>query len=137
MAITKVGRTALLVRDHNEALDFFRGKLGFTIIFDGEVNGGYRALHVGPENHPNVGLWLMEAETPEEMALVGKQGAGHPFMVFYTDDCRATYEELKARGVQFEGEPEESENDVVVFFVDLYGNRFVLVELKDKRYLPA
>lgn len=137
MAITKVGRTVLLVRDHNEALDFFRGKLGFAVIFDGEVNGGYRALHVGPKKHPNVGLWLMEAGTPEQMALVGKQTAGQPFMVFYTDDCQATYEELKARGVQFEGEPKENENAVVVFFLDLYGNRFVLVELRDTSYLPV
>lgn len=136
LAITKVGRTVVLVRDQDEALSFYQGKLGFKTIFDGEVNGGSRAVHVGPQAHPNVGIWLIEAAGPQQQALVGKQTGGQPFMVLYTDDCRATYEELRQKGVAFRGEPVESEDDIVVFFEDLYGNPFVLVQLLDERYRP-
>jgi catechol 2,3-dioxygenase-like lactoylglutathione lyase family enzyme len=136
VAITKAGRTVLLVRDLDEALGFYKEKLGFEIIFDGEIGDGYRALHVGPKTHRNVGIWLIKSESPEQQALIGRQTGGQPFMVFYTDDCRATYEELKNKGVEFEGDPVEGEDDVTVFFKDLYGNRFVLVQLQNERYAP-
>ena len=133
MAITEVGRTVVLVRDLDEALDFFQGKLGFSVIFDGVIQNGFRALHVGPKTQPNVGLWLIPAHGPEQEALIGRQTGGQPFMVFYTDDCRATYRELLRKGVKFRGEPVESDTDVVVFFEDLYGNPYVLVQLLDQR----
>lgn len=126
MAIKRVGRTVILVRDLSEAYAWYTETLGFTTIFN---NGQF--IHVGPADHQKVGVWLLQAESEEQRALVGRQNGGAPVMVLYTDDCRSTYQDLSARGVRFASEPRETSDDAVVHFYDLYGNHFVLVELKD------
>jgi catechol 2,3-dioxygenase-like lactoylglutathione lyase family enzyme len=129
--ITEIGRTTLLVDDHDDALEFYTETLGFDVLYDDELEDGFRAVHVGPSDRSLVGIWLMEAVGDEERALIGNQTGHEPTFVFYTDDCRETYETLRGRGVAFIVEPDASESGVHVHFEDLYGNRIVLAELPE------
>jgi catechol 2,3-dioxygenase-like lactoylglutathione lyase family enzyme len=74
--LTTLGRTTLLVRDQDEALAFYRDRLGFEVLHDGRTPDGFRALHIGllaQQHEPRVGLWLIPARGNEELALVGRQ----------------------------------------------------------------
>lgn len=134
MPIRQLGRTVILVHNLNEAIEYYSSKLGFDIIYEDDY-----IAHVGPPEQRHdimgltgIGLWLIPASGDEERSLVGKQTGGAPTVVVYTDDCRQTYEELVSRGVHFEIEPVDRGpgNGIVAHFQDLYGNRFVLVQLK-------
>lgn len=129
--IDYIGRTVLIVRDYDEAVRYYSDKLGFTVIFDGQVEKGYRAVHIGLPGQSGVGLWLKQAEDPATEALVGKQSGGGPFIVFYTSDCRAACAELEGKGVKILYQPVEEQGSVFAHFADLYGNQMVLVELKN------
>ncbi|WP_313693876.1 VOC family protein [Halorarum halobium] len=131
--ITQIGRTTVLVEEYEEALAFYTGTLGFDVIADVELDGGFRALHVGPAGESGSGLWLMEATGEEERALIGNQTGSQPAFVLYTDEIRETYETLAERGVEFSGEPEAGPSGSNVHFEDPYGNRIVLAELHEPR----
>jgi predicted enzyme related to lactoylglutathione lyase len=128
--IGTIGRTTVLVHDQDEAKQFYIEVLGFMTIADMQLGNGFRALHVGPPGTSGTGLWLMPATTDEQRARVGNQTGGEPIAVIYTEDCRQAYAELRERGLQFLGEPVEEAGSVHVHFLDLYGNTFVLVELR-------
>lgn len=134
--ITKMSHVTILVTDQDEALSFYTEKLGFVVRTD-MVMDGFRWLTVGPESQPDVEFVLMEPapgfmvdeETAGQIrALVekGALGAG----VFATDDCRATYEELKGRGVEFIAPPQERPYGVEAILKDNSGNWFSLTEQK-------
>jgi catechol 2,3-dioxygenase-like lactoylglutathione lyase family enzyme len=130
--LTALGRSTLLVRDQDEALAFYRDKLGFEILYDGRNPDGFRALHIGlpgQRQEPRVGLWLIPARSSEEQALVGRQAGGEPMFVVYTDDCRRAAATLADRGVKFRIPPKVDPGAVVAHIEDLYGNELVLVEL--------
>ena len=126
---TRIGRMILLVKDYEEALSFYVGKLGFQKIYDETVSDGPRYVHVGLPGQEDIGLWMLKAGTGEK-SLVGRQAGDEPLFVLYTDDCKKTYETLHERGVEFLYELEEAEGDVHVHFKDLYGNQIIMVELK-------
>jgi uncharacterized glyoxalase superfamily protein PhnB len=107
---------SLLVANQDEALAFYTGKLGWEVRSDVTVPelGDFRWLTVAPPQQPDIAVVLMaipgppvmDAETADEVRnLMGKGFAGTIFLT--TDDCRASYEELKARGVEFVEAPEE------------------------------
>src|SRR5437899_7164292 len=112
----KIANTQLWVHDQEEALAFYTKKVGFEIHADVTMPemGNFRWLAVGPAGQPDVAIVLMaipgqpvmDAETAEQVrTLMAKGFAGTVFLT--TDDCRASYEELKSRGVEFTEEPEE------------------------------
>jgi len=127
---THLGRMILLVKDYDEALSFYVGKLGFEKLYDQTVSDELRYVHVGVPGQDDVGLWMLKAATGEK-SLVGRQAGSQPLFVLYTDNCQKAYKTLAPRGVEFMYEPEDTEGDVHVHFKDLYGNQIVLVELKD------
>jgi catechol 2,3-dioxygenase-like lactoylglutathione lyase family enzyme len=125
------------VHDQDEALAFYTQKLGFEIRDDVTVPemGNFRWLTVGPVGQPDVALALMsvpgppvfEAETAAQLrALVAKGAAGGLF--FRTDDCQATYEELKARGVEFGQEPTQQPYGIDASLRDPSGNNIRMVQ---------
>jgi catechol 2,3-dioxygenase-like lactoylglutathione lyase family enzyme len=136
--ITKLGIVTVWVLDQDSARDFFVDKLGFELRDDITVgDGGMRWLTVGPKGQPDVRLTLMEpgppAHDPESgeqlKALIGKgvMSAG----AFNTDDCRATYQELVARGVSFIQEPQDRPYGVEAIFRDDSGNWYSLTQPRD------
>jgi len=126
---TRVGRMILLVKDYNEALKFYVGKLGFEKIYDETTPDGLRYVHIGLPGQEDVALWMIKAAAGEK-SLVGRQSGNEPLFVLYTDDCKKTHAALCQSGVEFLYEPEDSEGDIHVHFKDLYGNQIVMVQLK-------
>lgn len=131
--MTPTGRFALIVDDHDEALRFYQDTLGFETLVDFKSDDGFRLIHLGLPNQHGVGLWLLEAQTEAESALVGRQAEGQPLLVFYTDDFRRDYDRLSQQGVEFVGQPQHDPDAIHVHFNDPYGNRNALVQLLDDR----
>lgn len=124
----KLSHVTLLVKDQNDALAFYQGKLGFKVHTD--VNfGDLRWLTLHAPDQSDVELSLMLA-APADQDVVGRQGGSYPFIALLTTDCRETVKKLKALGIQFDGEPKEEDWGVGITFKDLYGNLIYLVESK-------
>ncbi len=135
--ISSMSHAALYVHDQDEALAFYTEKLGFEVRTDMTMDG-FRWLTVGPKDQTNLQIVLMKlAPSPmmdeatvtqmKELLSKGAFGAG----VFNTADCKATYEELKARGVEFMGEPQERPYGIEAMFKDNSGNWFSLTQPRD------
>jgi predicted enzyme related to lactoylglutathione lyase len=132
--IKKLSHATIWVKQQDEALAFYTEKLGFEVKTDAKMDG-FRWLTVAPKGQEGLELVLMEA-TPgymmdeDTVALIhqlidkGAMGAG----VFYTEDCRSTYEELKSRGVAFLQEPQERPYGIEAVFKDNSGNWFSLTQ---------
>ena len=116
----------LFVNDQDEALRFFVDQVGFVMLEDNRM-GDYRWLTIGTPEGP-VAINLALAKTPDQKALVGRQGGGTPVFALLTDNCRRDYQAMKARGVTFEGEPVLMPYGTGVVFQDLYGNKLYLNE---------
>ncbi len=126
---SSIGRTVILVHDYEEALWFYREILGFSVLFD-EETGDRRLLHVGLPEQPGVGLWFLEATSPEQRERVGNQTGGAPLLVLYTDDIDTAVRSLRESDVRFRVEPREEPGSRFAQFEDLYGNVIVLVQLR-------
>jgi catechol 2,3-dioxygenase-like lactoylglutathione lyase family enzyme len=135
--LKQLTHTQVWVHDQDEALAFYTEKLGMELREDVTVPelGNFRWLSVGVPGHPEVAIPLMavpgppvfDDETRKEIhSLLAKGAAGGLF--FSTDDCRASYEELKGRGVEFLQEPTEQPYEIDAGFRDPSGNQFRLVE---------
>jgi catechol 2,3-dioxygenase-like lactoylglutathione lyase family enzyme len=124
-----IAHVALLVRDYDEAIAWFTGRLGFRLLEDTPLSATKRWVLVAP---PGAGgataLLLARAATPEQEAAVGRQGAGRVFLFLHTDDFRRDHAAYTARGVRFVEPPREEPYGTVAVFEDLYGNRWDLVE---------
>lgn len=148
--ITHMSHTTLFVLDQDKAYDFYVNILGFKVHTDATMPNGFRWLTVAAPGAPDFEIVLMpithesmkkSAETPDgieqeaidaiKLALEkGVMGCG----VFNTTDCRATYEELKAKGVKFRGEPKEQFYGIEAVMYDGCGNWFSMTQPKE---MPA
>jgi catechol 2,3-dioxygenase-like lactoylglutathione lyase family enzyme len=138
----KIATAQVWVHDQDEALEFYTKKLGMEVRSDVTLPemGDFRWLTVGPAGQPDISIVLMAIPGPpmmdEETAaqvreLMAKGFAGTVFLT--TDDVRASYEELKARGVEFTEAPEERPYGIDSGFRDPSGNSFRLTQVQ----LPA
>lgn len=134
--IEKLSHASVYVLDQDSAYDFYVNKLGFEVRTDARMDNGFRWLTVGPKGQPDMEIVLMSVQPggmmPEErskqlQALIreGAFGIG----VFETPNCRRTYEELKAKGVEI-SEPEEQFYGIEAIVKDDSGNWFSLTERK-------
>jgi catechol 2,3-dioxygenase-like lactoylglutathione lyase family enzyme len=128
--IYRVGRVVLLVRDYDEALEFY-AKIGFQVLFDQVADNGFRFVHIGLVDQNGVGLWLLQPADEDQRTAIGRQTGGQPMLVLYTDDVHSDYLRLSSQGVPFREEPREEADSFVAHFRDLYGNEHVLVQVKD------
>jgi catechol 2,3-dioxygenase-like lactoylglutathione lyase family enzyme len=124
--IKKMTHITILVKDQDQALKFYTEKLGFEIHTDAKMEDGTRWLTLVLPGQIDLEFSLLKPETKEGLDQVGKQGGVYGIGIFETDDCNKTYELLKARGVDFIGEPTEEPWGIGVTFKDLYGNQFYL-----------
>ena len=119
----RLSLTALLVRDYDEAIDFYVRKLGFDLREDTDQGSGKRWVVVGPAG----GAGLLLAKSPAGRG-VGEQGAGRVFLFLETDDFDADHARMTAAGVRFLEAPRREAYGAVAVFEDLYGNRWDLIE---------
>jgi catechol 2,3-dioxygenase-like lactoylglutathione lyase family enzyme len=124
----EIAHVALLVRDYDEALAFYVGTLGFTLVEDTEQpEQDKRWVVVAPAGSRGATLLLARAATPEQRRFVGDQAGGRVFLFLRTDDFWRDYHRWTAAGVRFVRPPQEAAYGTVAVFEDLYGNRWDLV----------
>jgi catechol 2,3-dioxygenase-like lactoylglutathione lyase family enzyme len=135
--IQRLSHTTVYVLDQDAARDFYVNKLGFEVRMDASMDSGFRWLTVGPKGQPDLQIILMKVDGPNmqpdvaatlrDLLVRGKLGGG----VLQTSDCRKTYEELKAKGVEFLSPPKEQFYGVEALVKDNSGNWFSLTEPKN------
>lgn len=118
----------LVVRDYDEAIEFFTEKLGFELLEDTELSDRKRWVRVAANRDRGGALLLAKATTSEQFAAIGNQTGGRVAYFLETDDFSRDYEAMKSRGVIFLEEPREEPYGTVAVFVDLYGNKWDLVQ---------
>ena len=126
-----IAHIALVVRDYDEAIEFFTKKLHFTLIEDTyQLEQNKRWVVVSPPGSVGTTLLLARASNPEQEAFVGNQAGGRVFLFLQTDDFWRDYNDMVSKGVRFVREPKEEVYGMVAVFEDLYGNLWDLLELK-------
>lgn len=126
-----LAHVALVVRDYDEAIAFYVGTLGFTLIADEyQPEQDKRWVLVAPPGSPPGGcsLLLARASSPEQEKFVGDQAGGRVFLFLRTDDFDRDYAAMVAKGITFVRHPKDADYGRVAVFLDLYGNRWDLVQ---------
>jgi catechol 2,3-dioxygenase-like lactoylglutathione lyase family enzyme len=127
----RLTQMSLVVRDYDEAIDYYTRVLGFALVEDTPLQGK-RWVRVKPPGGDTC-LLLARAKNAGEESRIGNQTGGRVFMFLGTTNFRADYERLKKNGVRFVEEPRSEEYGMVVVFEDLYGNKWDLVEQRSDR----
>jgi catechol 2,3-dioxygenase-like lactoylglutathione lyase family enzyme len=124
---------ALVVRDYDEAIDFFCHKLHFALVEDTyQPEQDKRWVVVAPPGSTGSNLLLARATTPAQVASIGNQTGGRVFLFLATDDFSRDYNQMLSAGVRFVREPKTAPYGTVAVFEDLYGNLWDLVQLNSK-----
>jgi catechol 2,3-dioxygenase-like lactoylglutathione lyase family enzyme len=127
---------ALVVRDYDEAIEFYTQKLHFTLVEDTyQPDQDKRWVVVSPPGPPGTTLLLARASKPEQESFIGNQAGGRVFLFLNTDDFWRDYNEMVSKGIKFVREPEQEVYGMVAVFEDLYGNRWDLLELDESHPL--
>jgi catechol 2,3-dioxygenase-like lactoylglutathione lyase family enzyme len=134
--IQRLSHATIYVMNQDAARDFYVNKLGFEVRNDQSMDNGFRWLTVSPKGQPDFQLILMQVDGPnmqpdaaatlKGLMEKGRLGGG----VLQTDDCRATYEELKAKGVEFLSPPADRFYGVEAVLRDNSGNWFSMNQMK-------
>ena len=125
---------ALVVADYDEAIAWYTGVLGFTLVADEyQAEQDKRWVLVKPPGAPDgtASILLARATNPEQMNFIGNQAGGRVFLFLATDDFERDYAAFNARGVRFVRDPLKAAYGTVAVFEDIYGNRWDLVEFAD------
>jgi catechol 2,3-dioxygenase-like lactoylglutathione lyase family enzyme len=124
-----IGLVSVVVRDYDEAIAFYVGVLGFTLIEDTFVpEQNKRWVVVAPSGSEGSRVLLARAANPEQQTRVGNQTGGRVFLFLYTDDFERDYRAYRARGVEFVRQPKDEPYGRVAVFADLYGNLWDLLQ---------
>ncbi len=118
---------ALVVKDYDEAIDFYTRKLGFVLLEDTSLNESKRWVKVAPPGSAETSLLLARAVNDEQMSRVGNQAGGRVFLFLSTDDFWRDYNRYKTNGIHFVREPAHEAYGTVAVFEDLYGNLWDLI----------
>ena len=133
--MSRLAAVSLLVRDYDEAIAFYVGKLGFELVEDAGLGAGKRWVRVRPRGGETC-LLLALATTPEQQARVGDQCAGRVWLFLETDDFARDHAAFTAAGVVFRETPRREPYGVVAVFEDLYGNAWDLIQPADREAAP-
>lgn len=124
---------ALVVRDYDEAIDFYVNTLGFTLVADEyQPEQDKRWVLVAPPGNPAGGatILLARASNADQASFIGNQAGGRVFLFLQTDDFARDYQRLLDKGVRIEREPLKADYGIVAVFLDLYGNKWDLIEFR-------
>lgn len=128
-----LAHVSLVVRDYDEAIEFYVGTLGFELVEDSyqpEQDKRWVVVRPGPDGTP---ILLARASNDRQAAFIGDQAGGRVFLFLRTDDFWRDYNALTAKGVTFVRPPKEADYGTVAVFQDLYGTLWDLVEFTDGR----
>jgi len=126
-----IGYVAVVVRDYDEAIDFYVKTLGFDLVEDTFIAAqNKRWVLVAPPGATESRLLLARAVGPEQVACIGNQTGGRVFLFLHTDDFWRDFRRYQERGIVFVREPKEEPYGTVAVFRDLYGNLWDLLQLR-------
>ena len=126
-----IAHIALVVRDYDEAIEFYTKKLHFTVVEDTyQPEQDKRWVVVAPPGSSGTTLLLARVSKPEQVPCIGNQAGGRVFLFLSTDNFSRDYDEMVSRGIKFIRKPKVAPYGTVAVFEDLYGNLWDLVELK-------
>ena len=131
--VQSIVRIALVVKDYDEAIDFYTNKLHFTVLEDeyiAEIDK--RWVVIAPPGSNGTAMVLSKAVSPEQEAFVGNQAGGQVMLFLGTDDFWRDYNDMKASGVEFVTEPNVAPYGTVAVFKDLYGNTWDLIQFPEE-----
>jgi len=120
-----------VVEDYDEAIQFFVEKLGFDLVENSCLEAeqpGKRWVVVKPRGPAGCSLLLAKAVGDLQLSAVGNQSGGRVFLFLHTDDFWRDYQAMKAKGIVFTGPPREETYGTVSVFLDLYGNKWDLIQ---------
>lgn len=124
----RIAHIALVVKDYDEAIEFYTKKLDFTLLEDTAIDEKKRWVIVAPPGAKECCLLLAKAANKEEFECIGNQTGGRVFLFLFTDDFWRDYSKMVERQVHFVRPPTEYEYGRVAVFEDLYGNLWDLLE---------
>lgn len=125
-----LAQIALVIKDYDEAIDFYTQKLNFELIEDTKLSEEKRWVVVRPKGSTETAILLAKAANEEQESRVGNQTGGRVFLFLYTDDFWRDYNQMISAGVRFVREPQTETYGIVAVFEDLYGNLWDLLEPK-------
>ncbi|MED5016487.1 VOC family protein [Paenibacillus chibensis] len=134
--IQSIVHIALVVRDYDEAIEFYTKKLHFTLVEDTyQPEQDKRWVVVSPPGSVGTTILLAKASKPEQEAFIGNQSGGRVFLFLNTDDFWRDYDDMISKGIEFVRAPKEQSYGIVAVFKDLYGNQWDLLQLKEEHPL--
>lgn len=128
--ITGVAHVALLVREYDEAKQFYCDKLGFEVVEDTGLAGGKRWVRLRAAGQLGSEILLSRADGNQQRAAIGKQSGGRVLFFMHTDDFDSDFLAMSSKGVSFVEPPRVETYGKVAVFKDLYGNRIDLIQPK-------
>jgi len=127
-----IAHISLVVRDYDEAIEFYTKKLKFTLVEDTyQPEQDKRWVVVAPPGSKETSILLAKASKENQKAFIGNQAGGRVFLFLNTDDFWRDYKEMLSKGIEFEREPKETPYGTVAVFKDLYGTLWDLIEFAE------
>jgi uncharacterized glyoxalase superfamily protein PhnB len=123
-----IAAISLVVDDYDEAIQFYRQKLNFSLIEDTPLSETKRWVLVAPPGSDGCRLLLAKAGTDEQKSRVGNQTGGRVFLFLHTDDITRDYENMIGQDIEFVRKPTSEPYGTVAVFKDLYGNLWDLIQ---------
>ena len=128
----RIAHIALVVKDYDEAIEFYTKKLDFKLIEDTKLTEEKRWVMVAPNGAKECCLLLAKAANGQQAASIGNQSGGRVFLFLFTDDFWRDYNKMVDREIKFIRPPEQMDYGMVAVFEDLYGNMWDLLEPNEK-----
>ena len=124
----RLAQIAIVVKDYDEAIDFYTQKLGFELLEDTILSETKRWVRIAPPGSKECGLLLAKAANEQQQNSVGNQTGGRVFLFLHTDDILRDYDCYTKQNIHFVRAPVKEEYGTVAVFEDLYGNLWDLIE---------
>ena len=124
----RIAHLALVVKNYDEAIEFYTKKLNFRLIEDTRLSPSKRWVLVAPQGEGNTALLLAEASNDRQIASIGNQTGGRVFLFLHTDDFDLDFNNLQRHNIKIVREPVEEPYGKVCVFEDLYGNLWDLIQ---------
>lgn len=128
----RIGHIALVVKEYDEAIQFYTQKLNFKVVEDTPLSETKRWVLIAPRGAKECCLLLAKAADEKQQSSIGNQTGGRVFLFLYTDNFNKDYQEMVERGINFIRPPTEEDYGTVAVFEDLYGNLWDLIQPNEK-----
>lgn len=123
-----IAHITLVVKDYDEAIEFYTKKLNFNLVEDTKLTEEKRWVLVAPKGAKECCLLLAKAADEKQVESIGNQSGGRVFLFLFTDNFQRDYEKMVERGIKFVRKPEQQDYGTVAVFQDLYGNMWDLLQ---------